>query len=302
MMKTLFQIALLLAAASLTVADGPVCDGEWFVNHTAADSHAEVRVTLKLQSFGGDAHFQLNYTGYPYSPEGSQVLVDAWCADYDRPIAGGDYIMDIFSAFDPNVHSDAVDKPNRLPALAWMINNYQVGDVYDDGNGCSGTLTWRDLQGATWYIIDDKQGLDNNYYTGSGNYGRTECISTGIADLAIAWLDSTVDGTYEIDCSDPDQLIPLMYIVDEGSGDEGDILNQVLISETNIHSVEGLCVCIEDTPVPTPSPSLPPDDTPSPTTPPGTQGDPHFKTHGGETYDVGINVFWYGCSVAYSLA
>ena len=96
-----------------------------------------------------------------------------------------------------------------------------------------------------------------------------------------------------------------MYIVDEGSGDEGDILNQVLISETNIHSVEGLCVCIEDTDAPTQSPTLPPDaptqspsqppdDTPSPTTPPGTQGDPHFKTHGGEMYDVSIKVFWYG--------
>ena len=37
---------------------------------------------------------------------------------------------------------------------------------------------------------------------------------------------------------------------------------------------------------PTPPPTQGPDDTPSPTSPPGTQGDPHFKTHGGAMFDV----------------
>ena len=49
------------------------------------------------------------------------------------------------------------------------------------------------------------------------------------------------------------------------------------------------------TPVPTPMPTLP-GDTMSPTAKPGTQGDPHFKTHSGEMFDVRAVLFIYCAS------
>ena len=330
-MQTLLRLAVLLSATALTTAQDPVvnsivvdpvCEGEWNIDHDVADSHSELDIEVRLQNFDGDAHFNLVIKDEPYAPAGETIIIDAWCIDYNRSISAGSYMMDVFSAFDPSVRSDAVDYPSRLPALAWLINTWNVYDTYSEGD-CSGEITWRDYQAAVWYVIDEDQGQSNTYYNSAtdSRFGRSECIAQGLAQKAIDWLaNDSVDGTYPIDCGNPDQLIPLMYIVDEGSGDGGTIENQVLMSETSIRSVTGLCECVEETSSPTASPTASPDDetssptasptaspdedtasptasptgapterpddTPSPTTPPGTQGDPHFKTHGGEMYDV----------------
>ena len=316
-MQTLLKVAVLLSAVALTVAEppAPVCDGRWEIDHDVADSHNELKIEVKLQASGGDAHFNLVIKDEPYAPAGGEVIFDAWCIDYNRSIWAAEFEMDVFPAYDPDVHTDAVDFPDRLPALAWLINNRDVYDDYMDGgvdeNGdpCVGEISWRDYQAAVWYVIDKYQGQDNNYYNSQTDaaFGRSECIAKGLAKAATDWLASTVDGTYELDCTKSDQLVPLLYVVDEGPDDT--IMNQVLMSETNIHSITGFCVCIEDTASPTTSPTdspdedtasptVPPtasptaaptespDDTPTPTTPPGTQGDPHFKTHAGEMYDV----------------
>ena len=286
--------------SSLPTMAPKVCEepNEWVIDHDKAQSHDELKIEVLLQEGSGNGHFLVNIKGPPYAPtEDDVVSIPAWCIDYTRPIAEANYTMDVFSAFDPDVHSDAVDKPERLPMLAYMINHFNVGDMYDtpDENGeeCKGEVTWRDYQGAVWYVIDFEQGQDNGFYNGVGEYSRQECISKGIAAKVVAWADE--NGDYEPDCTNPYEQIPLMYVVDEGPDDT--IMNQVLMSETSIHSIEGMCVCkeprsIEETVSPkTPAPT-PQDDPMTPTSPPGTQGDPHFKTHSGETYD-----FHGGCDL-----
>lgn len=77
------------------------------------------------------------------------MTVEAWCIDYDRPIDTGTYSMDVFSAFDPDIHTDAVDKPQYFPNLVWLFNNVFVGDTWPKSRNCKGgKITWLDMQGA----------------------------------------------------------------------------------------------------------------------------------------------------------
>ena len=189
---------------------------------------------------------------------------------------------------------NAVDKPENLPNIAYLINHWNVGDTIASCEGA--VIGWLEMQTAIWTIIDDETNHDSSPYAG-GNYvgKRNECVMRFIADDAL----NNGNG-YIPDCTDPDEQIPLIYIIDHDvdtevdkritdgtveTFEEGDVLHQVVISETNVHSIEGLCECVDKTTTTT-------DDVMTTTSKPGTQGDPHFKTHSGEMYD-----FHGGCDL-----
>ena len=81
--------------------------------------------------------------------------------------------------------------------LMWLINNSEVGDRYDNGDGCSGTITFKEYQGAVWTIIDDNNGSGSR-----STEGRMECIVQGIAADAVS-----TGGNYEPDCLDAEKRL-----------------------------------------------------------------------------------------------
>ena len=351
------------------------CDGSYAINYDLARSAQELNVKVQAFPMDQDGLFDITIYDSPYAPAGMSTTAPGWCIDYDRFIGSKFYMMDIFSGFDKQLHSDAVDKPEFLPNVAWLINNVNVGDLWDT-NGCKGTVGWKEYQGAIWKLIDNKDGSDHSYYG-----KRIECISNAIYQRALF-----EGNNYVPDCSNPSEQVPLIFVSDTDTH----IDNQVIFSETYMSTIEGLCECVTSKPTgwptlrptaapttakptsfptakptafptvkptesptdfptakpteaptakptevpttrpteapteaptemptgfptaaPTPKTSLrtqpeeevndkttPPtgapvatpiqDDTMAPTSPPGTKGDPHFKTHGGEMYDVSI--------------
>lgn len=202
------------------------------INHDLAQSHEELSIHVTAYPEDDMALFDLTIYDPPYAPEGSHITVEAWCIDYDRFISTGDYDMDVFSAFDADIHTDAVDKPQYFPNLVWLLNNVNVGDHYAATDECEGgKITWLEFQGAVWKVIDDRDG--------SGEDERIECIADGLAARALA-----EGNNYEPDCSDPNEIVPLVFVVDKGQN--GKILNQVLMSETKLSSIDGMCQCEED--------------------------------------------------------
>jgi len=256
------------------------------INHDLAQTTTELNVTVDMDDAiskeFAEGHFRLKITEGPLVPAGKDfVEIQAWCIDYDRPIGPGEYDMDVISAFDSEgLREGAIDKPWTLPSLAWLINNVQVGDEWNDDAGCQGTIGWKEYQAAVWYIVDNKQGKDNDFYN-----PRIECISKQMSDKALE-----VGKAYYPDCSNAEEQIPMIFIVDEP---DGTITNQVLLAEVKLSSVEGMCECRQEPEdkswVP---PEEPKDDTMTTSSPPGTKGDPHFKTHSGEMYD-----FHGGCDL-----
>ena len=240
-------------------------DGSSFVvNHNAAKSITELPVRVEITN--DQSHFDLIVSRPPYAPEGGSISIPAWCVDYSRSIWGSTFNMDVFSAFDPAVvsiygggTSSAVDFPALLPNLGWLMNNVNVGDEYNDGKGCAGKIDWNEYQVALWYVIDDIKVGDSihSYYNGGG---RTDCISQGLAKMAIDQGNG-----WTPDCMNPNALVPLLFIADSGTT----ITNQVLMGEVELSSIEGMCTCKEDpivktvTPAPTNVKTAPPTNRPT---------------------------------------
>jgi len=274
---------LFLAVAGLSTANGmqgrtqtkktrqleEECES-WSINHDIAQTSIEIDVTLETFPSEGEGLFKITM---------NNATTFGWCIDYGRRIDAGVWSVDVFSAFDKDIHDKAVDKSDMFPNLAYLINTYNVGDTWESSATCAGgTITWKELQGAVWWLIDDENGEGTGWKT-----GRVDCISEGIAD------DAQVNGKdYVLDCSNPDELVPLVLVVDDVAEV---VLNQTIISETNIHSIAGFCECIDDrggsepTPEKTQPPTIAPTPTPAPTPEGSSSGDPHFKTWTGTKFD-----------------
>ncbi|CAB9513844.1 expressed unknown protein [Seminavis robusta] len=226
--------------------EGMVCE----LDHTLARS-ADTEVSVYVRSYPGDGEglFDITVSKQPWAPPGGSVTNPGWCVDYDRFISTGTYSMDIFSAFDSQLHyhnndpnKRAVDKRENLPNLAWMINNINVGDKINTkvpgyGNRkCKRTINMKDMQGAVWRIIDNNNG--ESWLGGSNK----DCASEWIKNQAMAYGNG-----YEPDCTDPDELVPLIYVVDTDSGgtNAGTITNQVIMSESKLSSIEGMLDYVE---------------------------------------------------------
>lgn len=290
------------------------------LNHTKIlSSEEEVAISVRVaQRSEGDGLFDLNFITGEFAGMND---IRAWCVDLSRSLGSGDYNFDVFSSLDTSgvIHSDAVDKPELLPAINWLINKHPSGSTIDVDH-CKAyghTITDQEFQLATWLVIDD---ADTDTVYSSWENEEDRCVVHHLAETAREFDD------YQPSCYDKDAKIGLLLVVDSDEGSDF-IENQVLIAEIGIGNA---CDCVsrieaeEPTSTPTPGPTDSPTKysangakTRAPTTSPtevptkaptdaptstpskysanvaktrapttsGANGDPHFKTWSGERYD-----------------
>jgi hypothetical protein len=152
--------------------------------------------------------------------------------------------MDIMSVYDPELqpggaYEKAVDRPQYLPNIAWLINNVNVGDTWE-GTNCFHQVTMKDLQNAVWDVIDDDQTREH--------FGPDhKCVAEQVAQLALE-----KGNNYKLDCNDPNEQIPVV-LIDDGS--DGAIKSQVIIAEIAMTEIEGL---VSSAPTAAPAPKVAP--------------------------------------------
>jgi len=203
--------------------------------------------------------------------------IRAWCVDLGRRIKQKRYDADIVSSMDKdffkNNYVDAVDKPEILPSVNWLINNQpsnstlKADDVNADFPDClddDHVITDQEFQLAVWTAID----LNSN----PGRFWRNErdeCVVKYLVKL----LNSDDAMSYKPNCTNDEEQIGILVVVDTDEVDEdgtvvtySNIKNQVLIGEVLL-SETGMCKCENN------------DDFR------GAKGDPHFRTWASEAYD-----------------
>jgi cell division septation protein DedD len=292
---------LAVGALSLNVANAHLCEGD----HDILSHNAEFNMHVECEPGAPDTYLGLSFgdNAGPYS----NLVAGAWCIDIDRAIYCDSYVqVDSYSSYEP-VRPGAVDKPENLDLVNWLINNHPI-ESHVNIPGCyNGVLGWEEYQEAVWTLVDNTQPSDLQ---------AQDCVVDWLVNQALTYGEG-----YELSCDDPDAKIGVILVVDT---DEGVITNQVLMAEISIANIDGVCECtpeptpgptLEPTPEPTPRPTPEPttEPTPRPTpvptprptpnptaaptsaatprpTPQPTQdgfvmGDPHFKTWSGELYD-----------------
>jgi hypothetical protein len=216
------------------------------------ENGTEVSVTvLNTNSGTDDGYYALKFSEGRF--EGSGAL-KAWCVDLSRDIEFKEYHVDIFSSMQTDLfttqYPDAVDKPNYIPSINWLINTYSSGTEVtfvdcDDNH----VITDREFQLAVWSLVDDETDPASSF---PGE--AMECVIDNLVSEAMNFTD------YKIDCTDIEEEIGLIVIVDDAANN---ITNQVMIMEVLLSNTN-ICNCPDD---------------------PGILGDPHFKTWAGEHYD-----------------
>jgi len=242
-----------IAAGRATSSNRRLEENQCTLNHGLSQVSSEIPITIDSMPADGEGLFDVTFTGPPFAPDGETLTVPAWCVDYDRLLGSGSYNADVFSTYLNDFHSDAVDKPENLKKVNWLLNTYRIGDIYDDGEGCNGVITRREYQGAIWSIVDHVNG-DSSL--------REECIVDGLAAEA---------EDYEPACASDDDQLAVMLVVD----DDNDVIQkQVIIAEVPLVR-SNICVCTETE-----------ENAGTGETETGRAfGDPHLKTWTGEKYD-----------------
>jgi len=242
-------ILLVLYGASLCHSQNDQCvfDHDQVLNENGVEVSVSVRNAKKTHD---DGYLNLNFNAGKFE---NIKNIKAWCIDLSRRIATKNYDVDVLSSLDVDVtetlYTDAVDKPEYLPSVNWMINTHPSGSKVTIEN-CTDdhTITDQEFQLAVWGLVDDD--------TNPGRFWKNEKD-----DCVVDYLNKTAydNMNYEPDCTDFEALIGLIVIVDD---DAGKVLKQTLVAEVKLHA-SGVCDC----------------------TAPAVFGDPHFKTWAGKYYD-----------------
>jgi len=239
---------------------------------TLNHSTVEQQDGLELQATFANARPGNDYDGYYSLTFGNGTLsnvgtVRGWCVDLGRRISQGTYSADVYSSMDPNApfseiynstviaNNTVVDKPENLPAINWLLNEYPSGSMITipDCTGTDHIITDQEFQLAVWNVIDDDPN-PNSFWT-KDNF--QQCVVDYLFTNA---LNST---NYELDCSDTQTVLGVLIIVD--MGDYNEITKQVFIAELNLLADTDICSpdCYNG----------------------GGEGDPHFQSWSGEHYD-----------------
>jgi len=258
-----------------TDTDVPTAPYECVADHSALESEQEIEVQVVSAHPDDNGYWTVNFLSGTFKGTND---VTTWCIDAERVIGEKTYFMDTFSSLDDPTNFEeeyangVVDKPENLPSLNYLINNYPVGTTITQ---CADepSVSSADFQAAAWTVIDATP------YPNLLIEGEDGCVVGHLVGIA----ENNTE--YEPDCENPNELIGLILIVDDDV--TRNITKQVLISEIPL-----VCVCSE---TPTPFPTLnqggggkeepTSSPTPSPTQNGGVNGDPHFKTWSGEKYD-----------------
>jgi len=80
---------------------------------------------------------------------------EGWCIDIGNTISNGTYNVKMWSSYSTTLPAFVLSQINnegKLPNVNWLINNIKVGDQIP---GCTGTVTWQDMQAAIWNILGE---------------------------------------------------------------------------------------------------------------------------------------------------
>jgi len=231
---------LALCALSLEVSNAQMCKHD----HDVLSSNTEFNVTVECQPGDPDTYlgFHFGENAGPYH----SLFAGGWCIDIDRSVYCGENLkVDSYSSYDSDIPSDAVDKPENLDLVNWLINHHPIGSEVNIPDCYEGLLGHEEYQEAVWKLLDDKE----------FNLNATDCV--------VNWLEKQAmenGNRYELECNNKESKIGVILVADL---DDGTITNQVLMAEIPLKHVDSVCDCFEG----------------------GVGGDPHFKTWSGELYD-----------------
>jgi len=88
---------------------------------------------------------------------------DGWCIDVGHTISTNtEYTANVYSSYESIPENANIDKPENLPLVSYIMNNYSAGDLSSSGEA----FTPCDIQRAIWALIDDSE-------TGCGSTSET---------------------------------------------------------------------------------------------------------------------------------
>jgi hypothetical protein len=224
-----------------------MCPGD----HRKLSHHPEFNITVECpHGNNGEPETFLGFDFHNNSGLYAGMYAYGWCVDVDRAIyCNTEFQVDSYSSYDYyHMPEGAVDKPQNLDLVNWLINTYHHADPIDIPGCYTGQLGWEEYQEAVWTLIDHYGALD---------VGAMKCV----VDYLVAQAEAEGNG-FQVSCESTEKIGVIMVIDD----DTGYITHQVVLAEVYVDYLkgQGICNCTQDGFV---------------------FGDPHFMTWSGDHYD-----------------
>jgi hypothetical protein len=178
------------------------------------------------------------------------LRLSGWCVDLSRGLGSGTKTFEMFSTYDDWNYDHALDSPEKLPNVNWMINNFHLGETITvpagANNYCDATnsqdivVDWNTFQNAVWRTVDLADRDDGVVHEQSGANKCLEWYMRGEAE--------SNGNNFEPDCTDPDAEMAVLLVYNDVIGDNT-INGQVIIGEVKLAETDfckpQLC-CEED--------------------------------------------------------
>mmetsp|Transcript_26014 Transcript_26014/g.39964 ORF Transcript_26014/g.39964 Transcript_26014/m.39964 type:complete len:740 (+) Transcript_26014:71-2290(+) len=222
------------------------------LDHDFLMGNMEISVTLEGQQGPNESEISYWYVTVDSDPVLGGSLaglsMNAWCVDLSRGFGAGVFTLDVFSTYDDWNYDNALDSPEKLPNVNWLINTYRLGDEvtvpasHNENCGAQDEVAevdWRTMQNAVWRIVDRGLTADGAYENADAN----KCLEW----FLIAEADAN-GNNFEPDCNDPDAELAILMILDDDSV-ENTIEAQVIIGEVKLSNLPGACTpqeCCEE--------------------------------------------------------
>ena len=122
-------------------------------------SYVELQIIQEFSETGAYFIIQLSNAG-PLDG-----VHDAWCVDPDTLSSWEPYPVKLYSSY-ATLPPGAVENPQNLDLVNYVINNFEAGDTVDvdwgGGTAMPTTVTMLDVQDAIWGLVS------SSYYVGDG--------------------------------------------------------------------------------------------------------------------------------------
>lgn len=182
---------------------------------------AQFKVVTDAGSDPAASYFDTTFLTGPFAGQ----TFDGYCVDIGNTIGTGTIYTGTLVTLDELVNSGNIDKPEYLPAVMWLLNNYKPGtmlDITDDGIANGKVLTSGTIQRAIWYLVDLEQST-----SGLGTFD----------DAQAQYLAALARGNNVLPTSACGQLIPIVLVIG----------GQTTIGQTTLVNVDIACETSQET-------------------------------------------------------
>jgi len=222
-------------------ADSAICCDAPALDHEFLTANKELIGTVQV--IAGPSKEETSYFWITFDQNADKggvfagLSIHAWCVDLSRYMYPGAHSFDVFSTYDDWNYDEALDSPELLPNVNWLINHYKIGEEVTVPAGYCGaeeatfTLEWQTYQNTMWQIIDKGMTANGVYSNGGG----IVCVEDFLASEAL-----TKGNGYEPSCMDENAEVAILLVVDDDTADNT-IQRQVLIGEVPLSSLPGAC-------------------------------------------------------------